>query len=287
MAIQAFPTQAGSVPVVFHPDSFVSERRGFVYHCVPKALSRSMLEYLRSVDPDGYLVGERGAGPEVLRRADRPTGFSFVRNPYSRIVAVYYDKFVNYRETPSQREMFGRYERLRPDMTFSDFVDWLVTEEGSDRRADPHFLSQHYFLVDGDGEPAVDYVGKVESAAEDVAELQRLLGLDVEPLPHVNANATRDRDRFDTSARWLDVLDDGTKRLLAQRYDGDFELLGYPRLPYRTVPLFPRGGGRPAAATAPRRGAGAAVKAVLARLGVEVRRVRRPTGSRPAGGSAR
>jgi hypothetical protein len=136
-------------------------------------------------------------------------------------------------------------------MRFSEFVDWLATSEGSDERADAHFLSQHYFLLDVKGQPAIDYLGKVESVDEDVRELQRLLGLQREPLPHLNSNTTRELERFDTSQRWLEVLDDRSKRILAIRYDGDFEFLEYQRLPYATVPLFPRGGG------AGRRGASA------------------------------
>jgi hypothetical protein len=194
--------------------------------------------------------------------------------------------FVNYRAAPGMVAIFAWYERLRPDMQFSEFVDWLATDEGNDERADPHFLSQHYFLLDVEGQPAVDYLGKVESADEDVSELQGLLGLKREPLPHVNANATREQERFDTAQRWLEVLDDRSKRLLANRYDGDFELLGYDRLPYDIRPLYSRRGG------ARRRGASARgwgddnargsrlsrVRAVmnrlLAPLGFEVRRTR-------------
>lgn len=243
VAVLRLSKHPGSLPVVFHGENFVSERYGFVYHCVPKAMSRSMLEYLASVDPDGYRVADRQVGKDVLRppaSGVAPIGFSVVRNPYSRIVAVWFQKFLNYCATPPQRRMFARYENLHPGMSFSAFIDWLATDEGNDAHADPHWLSQHYFLFDVDGNAAVDYVAKVEDADEDIPELQSILGFAQQPFPHLNSNATSGRVSFDTSRRWREVLDDRSTRVISTRYDGDFELFGYERLPYRVAPYFTR-----------------------------------------------
>jgi hypothetical protein len=292
MALRTLSKSPGSLPAEIHVDSFVSERLGWVYHCIPKTLSRSMLHYLGSLDPDGYRIGERGVGAEVLTRTGTSRSFTFARNPYSRIVAVYFDKFVNYRATQPQREMFGRFERLQPEMTFSELVDWLATDEGCDGRADPHFLSQHYFVLDEAGAPAVDYLGKVENLQVDLPELQALLGLTPAPLPHLNRNADRESVRFDSTNRWREVLDDRSTRILNSRYDGDFEVLGYERLGFTTAPLYPRrrsapspasnGGGSGGGST--RRLISQALKIVnklLAPAGLEVWRTGR-AGGRPS-----
>lgn len=276
MTLRSFEKPAGAVPAVFNADSFVSARRGFVYHCIPKTLSRSMLAYLRSVDPEGYCIDERGAGKEVLvARGDAPApvGFTFVRNPYSRIVAVYYDKFANYADTPGQRAMFAGYEHLHPEMTFDEFVTWLASGEGADRYADPHFLSEHYFVLDEQGNPAVDHVGRMEDADDDMRAIQEILGLPPEPLPMVKSNAMHERAAFDTARRWREVLDDRTTRILTNRYDGDFELFGYERLPYRVLPRFTRGDAQASAPPTLRDRVATRVKRVLARCGVEMRRV--------------
>ncbi len=284
MALIRLTAPAGAVPAVLHPDSFVSEHRGFVYLCIPKTLSRSMIAYLSDVDPQGYRLCERGVGKEVLRPGSGkkvPTRFTFVRNPYSRIVAFYYNKFVNYLGTPGQRELFGRYEALRPDMAFSEFVDWLGTDDASDRHADPHFLPQYYFLYDIDGRPAVDLLGRVEQLDQDLGELQDALGLERWSLPRLNANASAQRVPFDTSRRWRDVLDDHTIRIITKRYDGDFELLGYERLPYVVRPSFSRGDTTAAeGGSSHRRGhvktfARQCLKRWLAACGLEIRRARR------------
>ena len=285
MAIRRLATARDAVPVVLDGASFVSERFGFVYHCIPKTLSRSMLQYLAALDPEGFRIGYEAGAVETLKgivSTSALKSFTFVRNPYSRVVAVYYDKFVNYLDAPGQRALFARYERLRPDMRLAEFVDWLMTDEGNDQRADPHFRSQHYFVLDATGAPAVDYLGKFESVEEDVAELQDLLGLARAPLPRVNTNATRKGVSFDTTHRWLEVLDDRSKQLLTSRYEGDFELLEYQRLAYRTVPRFSRGtrARRPEHTTDNRARVArlsrirAVLNGVLRRFGVEVRRTR-------------
>jgi hypothetical protein len=238
--LREFARSPGAVPASFDPDSFVSVLHGFVYHCIPKTFSRSLLTYLSSVDPSGYRVVEQDEGGDVLETMPTAKRFSFVRNPYSRVVAVYYDKFVNYRETPGQRALFARYAGLRPDMTFPELVDWLSSDAGRDDRVDPHFLSQHYSVLTASGDAAIDYVGRVENGDEDVRQIQGILGLEPRSLEIVNSNAHRSAVPFNTARNWKELLDDGTIRRLTNRYDGDFEFFGYPRLPYRVAPMFSR-----------------------------------------------
>jgi hypothetical protein len=285
MTLLRFERRAGAIPVEFHVDSFVSDRLKLVYHCVPKALSRSMLRYLASVDPQGYRIGERNVAPEIRSNVTGWRSFTFVRNPYSRVVSFYFNKFVDTGNKWRKNDL-PRYRGLREDTTLAEFVAWLATDEGSDRHADPHFLSQHYFVLAEDGVPALDYVGRIENADMDLRELQDELGLDREPLPHLNSNI-HSNIGFDSSRRWLDVLDDRSKRIIASRYDADFEFFGYERLPCTIVPLYPRrralSRSEPVPAAA---GSGARVRrlrgraleiirTVLARAGLELRRAKR------------
>jgi hypothetical protein len=198
-----------------------------------------MLRYMASIDPEGYRVHDRNVRAEVLQTLRSPTSFTFVRNPYSRIAAVYVDKFANFDGRERQRAIFGRYKDLRPDMTFAELVQWLATDEGSDQGADPHLLSQHYFVLDKDGRPAIDLLAKADNIEADLRELQETCGLTVEPLPHLNSNS--ERGRFDSSTRWLEMFDDRSKRIIASRYDGDFEFFEYERLPYTTIPMYSPG----------------------------------------------
>lgn len=288
MSLLVFCPDRCALPVHFDSDSFVSHRLGFVYQCIPKTLSRSMLAYLSRVDPDGYRAYERHVGSEVLLGepgAAPPRTFTFVRNPYSRVVAVYYDKFVNYRGTPGQRALFDRYTDLHHDLSFSEFAEWLASPAGSDRQADPHFLSQHYFVLDAAGEPAIELVGRVENVEADMPEIQRRIGLAPEALPWLNSNSMGLHVRFDTATQWREILDDRSLRLITSRYDGDFELLGYERLPFRIVPEFVRGGtGTPKRATKPSLGARVAARLnrLLGRFGLWVVRAPRRQASKSA-----
>ena len=277
-----------ATPAVLHVDSFVSAAHGFVYLCVPKTLSRSMLHYLETLDPAGHRVGRQGKHAlEVPAPGGGPlTRFSFVRNPYSRIVAVYFDKFVNYEDSPGQRDLFARHPGLHPDMAFGDLVDWLATDAAADAGLDPHFLPQYYFLHDASGAPAVDLLGRMEDADADVADLQRRLGLEVVPLPRVKSNALHPK-AYDTARRWPDVLDDRTTRILTKRYDGDFALLGYEPLPYRVMPLFSftdRSVAAPARRPTRSERLKRAGRRLLGSVGLEVRRTgNTPTPGRPPG----
>src|SRR6188472_4798182 len=105
--VSRFERPRDAVPSAFDGASFVSEQRGFVYLCVPKTLSRAMLGYLSTTDPDGFRAFDRGYGVEVLDQVRDATRFTFVRNPYSRIVALHQDKFVNFLDSPGQRALFG------------------------------------------------------------------------------------------------------------------------------------------------------------------------------------
>lgn len=269
----------GSVPAVVDGDCFVSESWGFAYHVVPKTLSRAMLAYLRTVDPHGYRLREHNEGDRPLVAHPDLVRFTFVRNPYSRVVAVYYDKFVNFRDTQGQRDLFAAYPGLDPTMTFPDFVAWLGSPEADDVGLDSHFLPQCYFVFDTTGAPGVDLVGRVDDVDAALRELQDRLGLDRSPLAVANRNADRTH-AFDTTNRWREVLDDHTIRLLTRRYDVDFAMLGFTPLPFKVAPRFERGHVPHDIAAAPRPNITTrmrmrnALKRLLRATGLEVRRAR-------------
>lgn len=74
--------------------------------------------------------------------------FSFVRNPWSRVVSVYNSK-ICHPKISSVRTYFIRYKGLRYKMPFQEFVEWLCcSEEGQDECADRHWISQYLFLYE-------------------------------------------------------------------------------------------------------------------------------------------
>jgi len=103
-------------------------------------------------------------GPE---KYDSYFKFTFVRNPWSRLVSDYF-----WRQGASKR---------RVDMTFSEFTEYVegVVRTGRfyDRRFDDHFIPQVQYTRD------VDRIFHFEAFADGVKSAARLLGIGIDEVP--------------------------------------------------------------------------------------------------------
>ena len=101
--------------------------------------------------------------------------FSFVRNPYERLVSEYL-----YRNYFSHRN-------------FRDFVLHRMPAPGwnDDYR---HVMPQYDMLHDSNGRLLVDFVGRFERLQQDFDEVCQRLGIDDSELPHRNPSNKRSRN---------------------------------------------------------------------------------------------
>jgi hypothetical protein len=127
--------------------------------------------------------------------------FCFVRNPYERLVS-----FFRHIETHSNHPY---HRRIACWGGFPDLVDHLAEV------AEP---SQRAFVLDRDGRPAMDFVGRFERIGEDFAVIADRLGIEAR-LPHRNANP---------GVRWRDFYTEDIRREVRRFYAEDFEAFGYP-----------------------------------------------------------
>lgn len=165
--------------------------------------------------------------------------FTFVRNPYDRIVSAWrwseeikrlslrellLDVFAPrksramelYRARQEKRSFRGHRRRL----TFREFLLKVASpnkEKPLESDLDRHFKSQWIFTADEDGTPLVDFVGRYENLIEDFGKVREILGLDAD-LPHLNAT-----EREPYSAYY----DEETRLLVADMYGRDLEMFGY------------------------------------------------------------
>lgn len=150
--------------------------------------------------------------------------FAFVRDPWDRLVSCYRDKirgeadgFTSFTIRPGVANCLARFDAFVPGMAFDDFVRAVAAIPDAD--ADAHFRSQHAFITDGAGEIAVDFVGRYEQLAADVAVVAARLGLPALALPRLQAARTAMRyEAFYTAP---------TRRLVEERYARDIALFGY------------------------------------------------------------
>lgn len=207
---------------MFHAACFAGEGpsgRPFVYIQMPKAACSSIKEALMpafgvewregartvhsSLKRSGVRVPKAQLGDE--RFADHYK-FSFVRNPFDRLVSTYFSKVAGHRTMRLKNPEFD------PAMSFSEFAETVC--EIPEREADPHFRSQWTFL-DGLG---LDFVGRMERMGEDWARVAGVIGVPPE-LPHSNRSADR--------LGYRSYYDGAHARKVAERFRHDLEAFGY------------------------------------------------------------
>jgi hypothetical protein len=115
------------------------------------------------------------------------TTFSFVRNPWARVLSAFRHKASN--DTNSPRMVDGVYQgfldhgiAVRADMGFDEFCELICAIP--DDKTDKHLRSQSAFLIHED-EPIVPFIGKIENMEDDWGRLMQQLDADI-PIKHIN-----------------------------------------------------------------------------------------------------
>lgn len=215
------------------PHVIVSEKYKFLFLGVPKAGTRSW-HYDLVWNPQAKL------GAFVLRmgieeiRAKHPEydnyfKFSFVRNPWARVLSTYNDKIKNPNNL-NRQNIVSKHPGLRRRMSFEDFVDWLCSEQGQDKWADGHWISQHRILETGEGELFCDFVGQIESVEQDFPKICDKLSMPSVELTRRNVRGKLKWALAGTrpSANYYrEFYTDRTRDLIADRYRRDIELFRY------------------------------------------------------------
>lgn len=214
-----------------HDESAFSRAHGFFYACVPKVATRSILAMLESEVSDLRKVGECLPQERLFDSKEFSSlfSFAFIRNPVSRILSFYFDKIYNYRATPGQQALFAAHKGLVPGMEIDAFFDWLCSKEGRDEKADPHYMSQSLFLLNSEGEQAVQNVFKLEVFHDVWPLLSQKIGLSQGKIAHLNSNsddATR-KNPVAPEKKYREVLSDKLLEQIKSRYKMDFEILDY------------------------------------------------------------
>jgi len=210
------PTQDLGTPAV------VSDKHRFAFCGIPKVGTKSVSAALfGSPEVAAFFVDRRAVAPAATNgQYERHFKFSFVRNPWSRVVSCYCDKIQILRPTPiGKLSIMAKHRGLAPDLSFEAFVQWLCSSEGNDQCADRHWMSQHRFVCDNRGRVFCDFIGRLESIETDFQQVCRALGLPSLMLPHSN--------RSRQAHRYRDLYNERTRKLVSERYARDIEIFGY------------------------------------------------------------
>ncbi len=228
-----------------------NEERGFIFAYVPKVACtnwKSIMRYLAGHKDylDNRLAHDKAAGglryldltgPDLALLSDRGIRkYSFVRNPYSRILSAYLNKIEDNLPlgSPNSAEshwakVAGKVDEFRlatldnsqfPEVTFEVFLLWL--RDGKNYlREDEHWQQQSVLLR----WPQVkfDFIGRFEYLQEDSKYILAQMGCDV-PFPSqkdVSFTPT-DADR-----KLSNVLSDNTRQMITALFNADFKAFDY------------------------------------------------------------
>ena len=152
--------------------------------------------------------------------------FSFVRNPYTRVLSCYRDKILG--DQPHKMDVLktlGREaEGISARVSFREFVEAIVSEDDPNQM-DVHWTPQDHQL--GIERFAYSAIGRFERFDEDFRRIKQAIGFP-ERLTTAEIRANRTRRLSDD-----DGLTDDIAALIHARYRGDFERFGYDPDPAR------------------------------------------------------
>ena len=146
--------------------------------------------------------------------------FSFVRNPWARLVSEY------------------RYRNYLSHKNFKDFVLNKLPVPGWDDKY-RHIMPQTRMLYDCDGKLLVDFVGKFEHLQQDFDKVCGHLGFDDSELSHINSSDKKSRElkrnfrnfiqgnNESLLRKYVDFYDTETRKFVSKLYKDDIENFAY------------------------------------------------------------
>ena len=130
-------------------EKIISRKYRYIWLCVPKAASRSIMAALQGITPDDEIFTGTSAAELFAQRPEARDyySFAFVRNPYTRALSFYADlhfAHLRYSGAAARRRkkersarFFKRFYGLAETGDFDDFCRWLNTPWASERGRRP------------------------------------------------------------------------------------------------------------------------------------------------------
>ncbi len=189
----------------------IDNKRKFVFVHIPKTAGSSMYAVLET--PDAHMIPAH----RPVRVIDTAGlfAFSFVRNPFERLLSFYHYVL----QTPWLGKERYNMDKYR-DIGFKRFLleeEFRMPFTGMDGLPPVQKLPQAYWVMDEEANIAVDFIGRFENLVDDFKHVCDQIGLSVE-LPHVAKSKHGD---------WREEYDDEMIQFVHHHHCIDFETFGY------------------------------------------------------------
>lgn len=178
---------------------------------IPKTAGVSVIRGLFGHDSFGHIPLSSYYQNLSKEQVNNTYKFCVVRNPFDRLLSGY-----NYLRSGGRgREIDLNYQsKLSDCLSFEDFVlNWL---EKPDIRNMEHFLPQHLFVTDTNGNLMINEVIKFENLHEGIKKVTKALSIK-------NVNL----EKLNVSSKTSQILTKETRDVIVRVYEKDFVLFGY------------------------------------------------------------
>ena len=197
---------------------FVSDSRKLVFVHIQKTGGITVDRLLNERIPDlRGIVARHGfarLGMDELDDWDEYFKFAFVRNPWDRLVSWY--SMVTTK--PRDGNELWRYVQDNSS-TFEEFIHNCTDEVEIKEGVYYSFAyNQLDYVTDEHGNLLVDFIGRLENFDEDVQEVFRRIGFELETVPHKNRSGHQHYSTFYTPE---------TEMIVRERFERDIEYFGY------------------------------------------------------------
>ena len=194
-----------------YPD-FVDRKKAIFIH-IPETAGLSMAYALYGREAGHHTLADYQQADE--RKFRTYFKFSFVRNPWDRLVSAYFYLAEGGMPTYKFDRLFSEKVVRRYD-TFERFVMEWLDEKNMYKHV--HFIPQAHFITDRHGRVGLDFLGRYENISEDFQEVCKRLNLSVN-LEKNNPSKHTHYSSYYTNKELI--------RKVASLYEMDLSLLGY------------------------------------------------------------
>jgi len=214
-----------------------------ILYCItPKAASRQLREMLFLFNENKRREPLLSKYPPDEQRQKWETyfKFTFVREPFERILSAFKDKFVYPRFPRPMLQLHGRaiLRTVRPnasqsaldkldDITFREFIEYLVTKGSNKSTPVMDWHWDNYVNICGMCAISYDFIGHYETFNQDLADFKEAAGLSPQQANRFNARANNKSTTASSMLsyyaeipiKWIDIL--------GQLFRANFEMFGY------------------------------------------------------------
>lgn len=213
-------------------DVLISDKYKFVYIGIPKVATRSFITSLYREPKHDYECKHNMIRLDIIEKMvdlSQYFVFTFVRNPWARIVSCYLNKIQN----PSQDAIdiiISKYDGIYPNMKWPDFVDFLVHHpNGGDILGDPHWISQHRLLKTTKQIENINIfkLEEIQDALPEISQKLQMPTIEMEFLNTYKGWKNSQNHNSQHSDAYKELYDSITLEKITQRYLEDITRFNY------------------------------------------------------------